>query len=175
MTGTPFARLSRLGKLRRLRPLALAALDRYDIDVRRITPLSDHLNLLYRVETTDGARYALRISHPTWRDDIELSSELEWLAALARATDIGAPAPIPNRGGQFVSVVVVDGVPEPRRAVLFSWVAGVKLAGRLTERNVERMGVLSARLHAHARAFTPSAGFTTRRLDRLFPRDEDVV
>jgi Ser/Thr protein kinase RdoA (MazF antagonist) len=34
------------------------------------------------------------------------------------------------------------------------------------------MGVLSARLHEHGATFSPPASFTTRRLDRLFPRGE---
>lgn len=37
------------------------------------------------------------------------------------------------------------------------------------------MGVLSAQLHEHGATFSPLAGFTTRRLDRLFPRGETNV
>lgn len=173
--GTEFAELTNQGKLRRVRRLALAALDHYDLAVSRMTVVSYHLNVLYRVETTDGERYALRISHPTWRDDVELRSELAWLAALARETDIGAHQPLSNRDGELVTTIAVESVPEARRAVLFSWAAGVQLAKWLTNANVEAMGVLSARLHEHAATFTPPDGFTTRRLDCLFPRDEEVV
>ncbi len=175
-TGTqPFKELTNTGKLRRVRRLALAALDHYGLSVSRMAVVSYHLNVLYRVETTGGERYALRISHPTWRDDVELRSELDWLAALARETDIGAHEPLPNRDGAFITTVAVEGVPEPRRAVLFSWAPGVQLAERLTDANVEAMGVLSASLHEHAASFTPAVGFTARRLDRIFPRDEEVV
>lgn len=140
-----------------------------------MTVVTYHLNLLFRVDTADGRRFGLRISHPTWRDDVELRSEVTWLAALAIETDIGAHQPLPNRSGDLITTVTVDGVPEPRRAVLFSWAPGVQLADRLTDDNVDQMGILSARLHEHGATFTPSEGFTTRRLDRLFPRDEEVV
>ena len=134
-----------------------------------------HLNVLYRVETATGERYALRISHPTWRDDVELRSELAWLTALARETDIGAHEPLPNRDGELMTTVAVEGVPEPRRAVLFTWAPGVQLADLLTDAYVEKMGVLSAKLHEHGARYTPPTGFTTRRLDRLFPRGETNV
>jgi Ser/Thr protein kinase RdoA (MazF antagonist) len=170
----PFAQLTERGQARRLRAMALAALERYDLDVHHLRLMTNHLNGLFRVDATGGT-YALRISEPTWRDDSELRSELSWLQALAAATDIGAPSPRPNRDDALITMVAADGVPEPRRCVLFTWVPGVLLAERLTERNVERLGELSARLHAHAAKFTPPDGFTTRRLDRLFPRDEQVV
>ncbi len=137
--------------------------------------MTHHLNVLYRVDTASGDRYALRISNPTWRSDVELCSELEWLDALARETDIGAHRPVPNRDGELVSTLHIEGVPEPRHCVLFTWVPGVELAARLTDENVEKMGVLSARLHEHAATFEPQEPFTTRKLDSLFPRDEECV
>lgn len=153
----------------------MAALDRYDIDVRRVTPIAHHLNVLYRVDTASGERFALRISHPRWRSDLELHSELTWLTAFARDTDIGAHEPVPNRAGEFITTVTVQGVPEPRRCVLFTWVPGIELAGRLTEENVEKLGVLSASLHQHAAGFVPGGPFTDHKLDKLFPRDEECV
>lgn len=171
----PFAQLTNQGKLRRVRRLALAALEHYDLAVHRMSVVTYHLNTLYRVETPSGERFALRISHPTWRDDAELRSELVWLQALASDTDVCAHQPLPNRRGELVTTITVHGVPEPRRAVLFSWVPGIRLADRMSIENVERMGVLSAKLHEHAWTFVPPDGFTNRRLDRLFPRNEDIV
>jgi Ser/Thr protein kinase RdoA (MazF antagonist) len=168
----PFFELTTRGKLGRARRVALAALEHYDVAVRSMQAVTYHLNVLYRLDTTDGERYALRISHWDWRDDIELNSELAWLNALADETDIGAHRPLPNRDGDLVTTVSVDGFPERQRVVLFTWAAGVPLAERLTDANVEQMGVLSARLHEHGATYSPPDGFTTRRLDRLFPRGE---
>lgn len=171
----PFAELTTRGKLGRARRVALAALEHYDLSVRKMQAVTYHLNFLYRIDTTDGERYALRISHWDWRDDVELWSELTWLTALANETDIGVHRPLPNRSGDLITTVAVDGFPERQRVVLFTWTPGVQLAERLTDENVEQMGVLSARLHEHGAAFTPPPGFTTRRLNRLFPRGETNV
>lgn len=155
--------------------LAFDALDMYDIDVYRVVRIADHLNNLYRVDTVDGQRFALRISNPTWRSELELRSEISWLLALDAETDIGAHVPIPNRSGDFITTVRRPGVPEPRRSVLFSWIPGVDLVRRLTARNVQEMGRLAATLHAHGSSFEPDRPFTDRKLDRLFPRGEQVV
>jgi Ser/Thr protein kinase RdoA (MazF antagonist) len=171
----PFFELTTRGKLSRARRVALAALAHYDLTVRAMQAVTYHLNVLYRIDTTDGERFALRISHWDWRDDVELHSELAWLTALADETDIGAHRPLPNRRGELVTTVAVDGFPERQRAVLFTWARGIPLAERLTESNVEQMGVLSARLHEHGATFTPPPGFTTGRLDRLFPRGEQNI
>src|SRR5215211_7978989 len=42
--------------------VALASLERYDLDVVRCEPLATSYNALFRVDTADGSRYALRIS-----------------------------------------------------------------------------------------------------------------
>jgi len=155
--------------------LAVDALRQYDIAVQRLTLISHHLNILYRVDTSTGKRFALRISSPTWRSHLELQSELQWLIALDRETDIGAHTPLPNRSGELITTLAGHGVPESRRCVLFTWVPGVEVASRLTPENVEKMGELSARLHRHGQDFQPHNPFTKRSLDRLFPRDEEVV
>ncbi len=141
----------------------------------RVVRIADHLNNLYRVDTVDGRRFALRISNPTWRSELELRSEVEWLLALDADTDVGAHVPLPNRSGEFITIVDRPDVPGLRRCVLFSWVPGVDLVRRLTKENVQAMGRLSAQLHAHGTIFKPTAPFTDRKLDKLFPRGERVV
>jgi Ser/Thr protein kinase RdoA (MazF antagonist) len=178
-----FDALSQRGQGRRLRALAQLALGQYDLRVRRLSLVANHLNAIFRVDTVGaagadanavprGATYALRISHPIWRTAQDLFSELAWLQALARDADLGAPIPVPSRSGALVVEAAAPGVPEPRRCVLFSWLPGPLLADRLTEQHVAALGALSARLHEHATRFVPPPGFTTRRLNGLYVRGE---
>lgn len=166
----PFADLTERGRARRLRRMALAALTHYDLDVRRVSLIANHLNGLFRVDTVDGAICALRISHPTWRTDDDLRSELLWLQALGRDTDIGAPVPVFSRSGDLVVTVRSDGVPEPRRCVVMSWLPGVELAKRLSERGVFQLGLLAARLHSHAAEWTPPTDFAARTMTGIYAR-----
>ncbi len=169
-----FATLTPRGQAGRVRELASTALAAYDVDVRRVSLLSNDLNGIFRVDLTDGSRRMLRVSEPTWRSDSDLHAELAWLQTLAQ-TDIGAPLPYPNRDGALVTWTSIPGVPEPRRCVLFSWIPGQPIAKSLTQPNVAKMGALSAHLHTQAASVLLPSDVQVHRFDRLFPRGETPV
>ena len=98
-----------------------------------------------------------------------------WLEALSRDTDLGVPEPLANRDGALVTTVEVDGVPQARHCVVFGWMPGPDLADRLTLENVQKMGALSARLHAHAETFRPPPEFSIKTADSVFPFGDEVV
>ncbi|HUS15559.1 MAG TPA: phosphotransferase, partial [Chloroflexia bacterium] len=170
-----FSTLSARGQAYRLRALAYAALPAFAVEPVRVRLISNHLNGIFRVDAADGRAYALRISHPTWRTDADLETEIAWLVALAAETDVGAPVPLPTRDGARVTVASAPGVPEPRRCVLFTWLPGVDLIHRLTPTYLSQLGVLAALLHAHAARFQAPPCLPQRRMDRIYARGEPDV
>jgi Ser/Thr protein kinase RdoA (MazF antagonist) len=175
----PFEDLTRRGKARRLRKLALNALAQYDVAVADVRLLGMYTNFLYRVRTVAGngrgALFVLRVCTPGWRTLNDIQSEATWLQALDRDTDIGAPVPVPARSGAFAIQATAEGVPGGRHCLLTSWLPGPLLATSLTEANLSEMGLLFARLHAHGASFVPPEGFTERRMDKEYARGEDDV
>lgn len=173
----PYSELTVHGQARRLRRMALAALERYDLDVRRVRLLTNDLNGIFRVDTAEGDKFILRISvaGPGAHTLEQIRSEMMWLAALRRDTDLSVPEPLPTRTGELVTTVEVEGVPEPRHCVIFGWVPGPDLADRLTPDNVARLGEFAARLHEHAATFRPPDGFQIYTFDKVFPFNEPVV
>jgi len=171
----PFASLTAHGQVRRLHAVALNALAAYDLNIRDIHSVGMFTNAIFRLRTSDGQRYALRICRPGWRSDIDLFSEATWLQAQARETDIGAPVPLAARNGEVIVTAGAEGVPEPRRCAITTWIAGSPLRKCLTPGNLYKMGALLAQLHQHAATFTPPPGFTRRRLDRILARGEQDV
>jgi Ser/Thr protein kinase RdoA (MazF antagonist) len=173
----PFQELSNRGQALRLRRLAVAALESYDLQVKRVRLITNDLNGIFRLDTAGGAKYVLRVSIP---GDLghtlpQIRSEMAWLAALSRDTGLGVPHPLPARDGSLVTTAQVPGVPEPRHCAVFSWLPGPNLADRLSAHNVVRLGELAARLHAHAETFVPPPGFSIPMLDSVFPFREPVV
>jgi Ser/Thr protein kinase RdoA (MazF antagonist) len=69
----------------------------------------------------------------------------------------------------------IEPVPETRRCMVLSWIPGTALGNPLTEANLYQMGILFARLHAHAAHFLPPPGFTQRKMDSLYARGEEDV
>jgi Ser/Thr protein kinase RdoA (MazF antagonist) len=165
----PFAELGQAGRTARLRRLARRALSSYDLAVASVRPLTTHYNAVLRVDTAGGGRAVLRVNRPGNRSLIDIRSELAWLDALRRETDLVVPKPLATREGAFVTTVEAPGVPEPRHCVLFRWIEGRGVDDRPAPRTLFNLGATMARLHEHAEGFTPPAGFTERRLDRAWP------
>ena len=170
----PFHELTHRGKIRRIRKLALQALEHYDLNVQKVTFVSDWTNTIFRVYTSNNTSYMLRICRPKWRTDEDLRSEMMWLQDLHHNTDIGAPEPIATRKGDTLITLSDDGVPEPRRCLITTWLPGKMMVNaRLNETNVFKMGALFAQLHKLGLDFQPPKEFTTKKMNSLFKRKEN--
>jgi len=163
----PFAFLTEQGRARRMRPLAFAALAHYDLDVRRLRLVNNETNCTFRVDTSDGRTYALRISIPDFHTLDEIHAEIAWLDALASESDIKIARPIPTRTGEFIVEAGARGVPEERRCVLFEWVPGRPVSERPTQAQLREFGRLIARLHACGASYQPPKPAAVRRMDRV--------
>ncbi len=96
-----------------------------------------------------------------------------WLNALKLDTDIPAPTIVPTRSGEYVTPIRVAGVPDAWNATLMNWLPGKLLGHYLTEKNLEKMGILFAKLHRHGAEWTPPKDFTTRRFEHWISRGEE--
>jgi Ser/Thr protein kinase RdoA (MazF antagonist) len=134
--------------------LAAQALARYGLDDATAALCNVSENHTYRVEH-DGRAYALRIHRPGYRTRGQIASELDWVDALRDDGAIETPVAIAAPGGERVVDLGTHNV------VLFDWLPGVApepdgdglVAGFTT------LGAVSARMHAHTRAWRPPPGF----------------
>ncbi len=151
----------------------MTALAHYELKSPEIAYFGFSTNLLYLVRTASGERFVLRLAFPGWRTFEDLWSEALWLDALNRDTAIPVPRIIPARSGEYVLPLCGPGIPDTWNTSLMSWVPGRLLGHYLTARNLEKMGELFAELHFHGAAWTPPAGFTTRRFEHWISRGEE--
>lgn len=172
----PFSSLTERGQALRLRQLALGALTQYTLDVSRVRLITNDMNGIFRVDTSNGEKFVLRVTLPQGGHTLDhVSAEMDWLATLARDTDLSVPRPIPSNNGDLVVETSADGVPEPRLCAVFSWVPGKDLADDLSPGNILKLGELMARLHLHAKSYQPPKQLSLLQFDRVFPFDELVV
>lgn len=170
-----FDQCSRIGKARRMRPLALRVLEQYALEVTGLELVGVFTNLLFKVRVAKGGPYLLRVCRPGWRTDQDLLSEAAWLRALAYDPQVGAPQPVRSRAGNYITSADDPGVGRPHRCMLMSWIPGTLLAKHLSEPNLEKMGTLFARLHNSSLSFVPPPHFTRRRMDSIYARGEADV
>jgi Ser/Thr protein kinase RdoA (MazF antagonist) len=172
----PFQSLTVGGQARRLRQLAINALASYDLDVARFRLVTNDMNGIFRIDTTDSRKFILRVTAPEGGHTFDhVTAELDWLAALARDTDLSVSCPVPARDGSLVVESSADGVPEPRFCKIFSWVDGKNLVEDMSETNIAKLGELSARLHVHALTYHPPTELSLLQFNRVFPFSEAVV
>ena len=81
--------LTDAGRRRRLRRLAIQALDDYDLDVVRMRAMTDATNGVFRLDTADGGRFAMRVGMgpPAGHRPDEVDSELEFLRFVAESLE----------------------------------------------------------------------------------------
>lgn len=170
----PFAELTDTGQVRRLRRLATTALGRYPIVVRRLRLLATDTNTIFRIDTADGRRLALRVGTAPDTIVTDIALETAWLEALADS-GIEVVGIVPsNDGARFVEVEDpdVDGV---RRCAVFTWVPGRTPGSGATATDYRHLGELSARLHDHGTHWSPPAGTLGVAWDRVFYAPDDPV
>lgn len=88
-----FEQLSQRTQVARLRPTAHAALRGYTLDVTQLRLLNHGFNTIFRVDTSTGERYALRLNVNSRRSPAPIAAEMAWLDALSRDTALQLPTP----------------------------------------------------------------------------------
>jgi Ser/Thr protein kinase RdoA (MazF antagonist) len=141
-----------------LRRLARAALEQQGVAVERLRWMGEHSNHLFRCDSPTE-RLMVRVCLSDGRSDAELDSELAWLDALARDTDLTVPV------ARFSTRVATPELPGDGRCIAFAWVQGRHCERRPSRQLVADLGRVLATLHAHAQRFCPPVGFTRPTLD----------
>jgi Ser/Thr protein kinase RdoA (MazF antagonist) len=168
----PFDQLTWPEKQRRFRRLAAAALRCYPLEIQQARLFSYETNLLYRVRTTGGETYVLRLANGRWRSRQNAVGEVSWLDALATETTIPVPRIIRATDGAAIVTPQAEGAPDGFHALLMSWLPGKLLGKQVTAANLVKMGELFGQLHAHAGGWQPPADFPPQRFDRMIARGE---
>jgi Ser/Thr protein kinase RdoA (MazF antagonist) len=139
---------------------AQAALPLWGFEGAAITLIAARENAVFRVDQ-DGHTMALRVHRSGYRTDAELTSELDWMAAVS-AAGLSVPNPLPSLSGQHLQVV--DG----SQVDVLSWLSGETLDRAMPQWGTtaradifRRLGVEMARLHAASDAW-PSADTCAR-------------
>jgi len=153
-----------------MRLIAARALDAYPLKEPHLRFVAHGENTTFRVDTPDGGRFLLRVHRPRRHgravdSAAAIRSELQWLAALRADAGVCAPEPVPTNDGDLISTAFVDSVDERRICSLLRWMDGSIRTASQRPSHLRRLGVLMARIHNHADAWTPPPGFVRIRWD----------
>lgn len=134
-------------------------LEAYGLAGARLELINQSENTTYRIDPADGGPPAvLRLYRARQRTDAEISSELDWMAALRAQAAISTPRAITARAGQRITSLAVPGG-ETRRCVLFEFLAGQEPPSNALGPWFEQLGAISAAIHLHGRTWRRPASF----------------
>jgi len=160
--------------LHQLSLIAQQALRHWQLSAEQISLIKYRENAVFKVLTTDGGRYALRIHRPGYHSDRALHSELQWMAALA-TSGFRVPEVIATVDGRLMVTETSALLGIPHQIDLFGWIEGEQigsvengLGNDATEINriYHAIGETAAQLHNHASQWQLPKGFKRHAWDR---------
>jgi Ser/Thr protein kinase RdoA (MazF antagonist) len=180
----PFDDLTNLGRIRRMRQLAQAALNAYGFPAARFAFLRQAGNTLFRVHEASPTlpfkadlyipgQYLLRIHQPGYQTSEAIGLELAWMAAMCRQASLPVPEPVPTMDGNLLVQVTIPGIPGQRNCSLLRWLKGREIKKDIRPAHYRAQGRLLARLHSFSAQWQPPAGIAKRKFDwdGLFQED----
>jgi Ser/Thr protein kinase RdoA (MazF antagonist) len=164
----PYDELTFRGKILRLRKLCIKALEDYPIDVARVRYLTTESTTMFRVDARDGQKYVIRLYSELDSSLAENQTEMFWLSALARDTDLRVTQPVARKDGEYLTFVSGAGVPVEKRCALYKWVPGVQLEKYVSTKTYHQLGGIMAQLHNHAESLKRPSHINPKRWDEVF-------
>lgn len=143
---------------------ARAMVKRYDFSPETVVSiLSESENKIFLVSDPARAqKYVIRVNSGrlAYHTAPSIASELMWLMALGRESDVLVPGVLMAKDGSLVQTLSAPDLDRPRHAVVYSFLEGTEPPEDKLVEGFERLGEISARMHRHAKGWTPPAGFT---------------
>ena len=130
-------------------------LDAYGLAGSRLEPLESAANVVFRVESPRGARFALRIQEAPQPDAIRahVPFVFGWLEQILATRQLRVPRPVRLASGDLCGEIqTASGVGVH---VLFEWIDGEHASSSRDPEVARGMGSAIAELHESSRAFAP--------------------
>ena len=138
--------------------IANQALESYPLEIKEVALINNEYNATYKVSTTDGTHYALRINVNSPRSIENLTAEIAWVNFLRDDARVKVPHPISTTRDQYFVTVANDLGRSEFKAVLYSWLAGEELGDEPTPEQIRSLGAAMATLHVSSKDFKLPAG-----------------
>jgi Ser/Thr protein kinase RdoA (MazF antagonist) len=124
-------------------------------------------NATFALSDPSGRELILRVHRVGYSSAEEIRSELAWMSALREKAIVDGAAPVAGADGACVQVLdtLENGVDPKRFAVAFERLPGREPDAADAVQWFERLGEITARMHAHSRSWSLPEGFARKRWD----------
>ncbi|WP_338586989.1 phosphotransferase [Paenibacillus sp. Y5S-9] len=142
--------------------VAKEALHQYPIYWEKLVYLGKSDNVTFQVQTNDAHQKFLikiHISTISIQSKGNITSELIWLEALVKDTNLVVPVPVRNLRGDLVTEISTHLSENTIMATIHHWIHGSVLQREPTSNETKNLALLMAALHKHSMQWNAPEGF----------------
>ena len=155
-----------------LRPVALEAAARFGLEVVGAELAAHAYNTTFRVDGSDGRRWALRVGTNSASTPAHVVAQQEWMRAIAAETEVLVPEPLATPDGSWFVEVDAPVVGRPLLVTAASWLEGPDV-GEVDALVAHELGRTTALLHRQAQGWQLPPGGELSRFDTSMFGDQD--
>jgi Ser/Thr protein kinase RdoA (MazF antagonist) len=144
----------------------------YDLDVASTESINHEFNSTFKVTTSDGKRFALRINVNSTRTLENLKAEIFWVKTIS---NVQVPKPVDNAAGDYVTFGYHDASGRRLASVLYTWLEGEELGDEPTIPQIRATGAAMAHLHQQSAGLQLPEGTTLPDLSDFFWGSPDFL
>lgn len=171
-----FASFDQLRQKSSILAFAKSVISNYPLDISSIECINFEFNATFKVTTTQGEVYALRININSRRTKENLAAEIEFVRFLSANTDIKLPTPIALRDGNYFGSEFHPDSERTLNFVLYTWLEGVEIGSQPTLSQVRELGELMAKMHNATQFFELSSSGSLELLrDPLWNQQDNLT
>ena len=146
-TNKPFADMTIDEQIASLDGCLNEILRQYDLGDFEAESINHEFNSTFKVTTSSGEKFALRINVNSNRTIGNLNAEIFWITSIE---SVKVPKPVLNRDGSAVTYGWHEATSKRLASVLYTWLEGEEPGDEPTEQQLFALGAAMAKLHIEA-------------------------
>jgi Ser/Thr protein kinase RdoA (MazF antagonist) len=145
-----YTELDEDGQVVEVQKIVPALLSQYGIEASSVENVNHSFNSSFKVTSTSGDEYALRINLGSGKNPDQVLAEMQWLELLAEARSVLVPEPIRTTNNELLIRTPFPPLNTDTTAVLFKWIEGEEAGEEITDEQLFELGQNMAKLQIFA-------------------------
>jgi len=169
-----YADLSDEEQVEVVRAVARTAAEQFGLELVRLELEAHAYNTTFAADTTDGARYALRVNTNSHSTPSNIVAQQAWQRAIGVDAGVLVPEPLTTLAGEWYVRVGSEAFGRPLLVTAASWLEGPDIA-EMDVVVTHELGRIMAMLHEQSRCWPFPPGASLPRFDTPLFGDEDLL
>jgi Ser/Thr protein kinase RdoA (MazF antagonist) len=170
-----YTELDEDGQVAEVQKLVPGLLSQYGIEASSVENVNHSFNSSFKVTSTSGDEYALRINLGSGKKPDEVLAEMQWLEALAEDGSVSVQEPIRTTNDELLIGTPFAPLNTDTTAVLFKWIEGEEAGDEITDDQLFELGQNMAKLQIFAETLEFKSPASLPLINSTMMNSEDLL